>query len=78
MNSRVSGQCLYTIETGLDCRDIVTEYKPRVHCTHMLHLFCNALVHVIYSGLSGQCSHTIPYIAYTYTMLVQFCMAYNW
>ena len=25
----------------------------------MYHLFCNALVHKIYSGVSGQCSHTI-------------------
>ena len=23
------------------------------------YLFCNALVHVIYSGVSGQCFHTI-------------------
>jgi len=28
-----------------------TEYRTRVHCIHMLHLFCNALVHVIYSGI---------------------------
>jgi len=25
----------------------------------MYYLVCNALVHVIYSGVSGQCSHTI-------------------
>jgi len=30
-----------------------------VHCIHMYHLFCDALAHVIYSGVSGQCSHTI-------------------
>ena len=42
---------------GLDCRVITTEYRTRVHCIHMLHLFCNAVVHVIYSGVSGQCSH---------------------
>ena len=41
----------------LDCRDITTEYKTRVHCIHMYHLFCDALVHVIYSGVSGQCSY---------------------
>ena len=34
-------------------------YIDRVHCIHMLHLFYNTLVHVIYSGVSGQCSHTI-------------------
>ena len=44
---------------GLDCHVITTEYRTRVHCIHMKHLFCNALVHVIYSGVSGQCSHTI-------------------
>ena len=42
---------------GLDwC--VITEYIPRVHCIHMLHLFCNALVHVIYSVVSGQYSYT--------------------
>ena len=44
---------------GLDCQFITTEYRTRVHCIHMYHLLCNALVHVIYSGVSGQCSHTI-------------------
>ena len=39
---------------GLDCRVITTEYRTRVHCIHMYHLFCNALVHVIYSVVSGQ------------------------
>ena len=38
---------------GLECRVITTECRTRVHCIHM---FCNALVHVIYSGMSGQCS----------------------
>jgi len=28
----------------------------------MLHLFDNALVDVIYSGVSGQCSYAIHYI----------------
>jgi len=32
---------------GLDCRVITTEYRSRVHCIHMFHLFCNALI--------GQC-----------------------
>ena len=41
---------------GLSCH----EYRTRVHSIHMYHLFCNALVHVIYLGISGQCSHTIP------------------
>ena len=44
---------------GLDCHAITTEYRTRVHCIHMYHLFCNALVHVIYSVVSGQYSYTI-------------------
>ena len=44
---------------GLDCHVITTEYRTRVHCIHMYHLFCNALVHVIYSVVSGQYSYTI-------------------
>ena len=44
---------------GLDCHVITTEYKTSVHCIHMYNLFCNALIHVIYSGVSGQCFHTI-------------------
>jgi len=44
---------------GLDCYVITTEYRTRVDCIHMYHLFRNALVHVIYSGVSGQCSHPI-------------------
>ena len=58
---------------GLDCRVITTEYRTCVHCKHMYHLFCNVLVHVIYSGVSGQCSHTIPYnvkILLTYLMIL--------
>jgi len=44
---------------GLDCRVITTEYKIRINCIYMLHLFCNALVYVIYSDVSGKCFHTI-------------------
>jgi len=44
---------------GLDCRVITAEYRTRVQCIHMYHLFCNALVHVIYSIVSGQYSYTI-------------------
>ena len=44
---------------GLDCHVITTEYRTRVHCIYMYHLFCNALVHAINSGVSGQCSYTI-------------------
>jgi len=44
---------------GLDCRVSTTEYRTRVHCIHMYHLFCDALVHVIYSVVSGQYSYTI-------------------
>ena len=42
---------------GLDCSVITTEYRTQVHCIHMEHLFCNALVHVM--GVFGQYSHTI-------------------
>ena len=35
---------LLNCEIGrLDCRVITTEYRPCVHCIHMLHLFCNDL-----------------------------------
>ena len=39
---------------GLDCHVITC-----IHCIHMYHLFCNAYVHVIYLGVSCQCSRTI-------------------
>ena len=32
---------------GLDCHVITTEFRTSVHCIHMSHLFCNALVHVV-------------------------------
>jgi len=38
---------------GLDVHVITTEYRTRVNHIHMYHLFCNALVHVIYSLVSG-------------------------
>jgi len=41
---------------GLVCHVITTQYITRVHC---IHLFCNALVHVIYFLVSGQYSYTI-------------------
>jgi len=44
---------------GLDCHVITTEYRTRVYCIHMYHLFCNEFVHVIYSVVSGQSSYTI-------------------
>jgi len=46
---------------GLDFCVITTEYKTRVNCIHVYHLFCNALVHVIYSVVSGQYLYTIYY-----------------
>ena len=50
---------------GLDRRVITTEYGTRVeHCIHMNHLFYNALVHVIYSGVSVQRSYTIHIVLY--------------
>ena len=33
---------------GLYCHVITIKYRTRVLCIHLLHLFCNALVHVIY------------------------------
>ena len=38
---------------GLDCHVITTEYRTHVQCIHMKHLFCNALVRVIYAVASG-------------------------
>jgi len=35
--------------------------RTRVYCIHIYHLFCNALVHVIYSEVSGQYSYTISH-----------------
>ena len=49
---------------GLDRHAITTEYRTRVHCIHLLHLFCNAFVHVIYSGVYDQYSHSINLIVY--------------
>ena len=49
---------------GLDWHVITAENGTRVHCIHMYHLFCNAFVHVIFSGVSDQCLYTI------YTMFV--------
>ena len=45
---------------GLDCHVITTEFRTSVHYIHMSHLFCNALVYVIYFVVSGQYSYTIP------------------
>jgi len=42
---------------GLDSHVITTEYRTRVHNIHMLHLFCNALIHVIYSGQYCHATH---------------------
>ena len=33
------------------------EYRTRDHCIRVLHLFCDAFVHLIYSGVPGQYSH---------------------
>jgi len=44
---------------GLDCRVITKEYRTHVQYIHMYHLFVNALIHVIYSVVSGQYSYTI-------------------
>ena len=47
---------------GLYWHVITAQYRTRIPCIHMLHLLCNALIHVIYSGVSGQYYHTIYYI----------------
>jgi len=53
-------QKLLNCEIGrLDCRVITAEFRTRVHCIHMHYLFCNALVHAIYLGVSGQCLYII-------------------
>jgi len=41
--------------------DFTTKYIMCVHCIHML-LFCNALVDVFYSRMSGECFHEIHVI----------------
>ena len=41
---------------------LLQQYRTCVHCIHMYHLFCNALVHVIYSVVSGQYSYTIDLV----------------
>jgi len=48
---------------GLDYRVITIDHNiTRVHSDHMLHLFCYLLAHVIYSRVSGQCSHALLYV----------------
>jgi len=53
---------------GLDCRVITTEYRTCVQYIHIYHLFCNALVHVIYSVVSGQYSYTIAVGIYKFML----------
>ena len=53
---------------GLDCRVMTTEYRTRAQCIHMYHLFFNALVHVIYSVVSGQYSYTNYNTSYKYSI----------
>jgi len=55
---------------GLECLGITTEYRSRVHCIHMYHLVCKALVHKK-SGVSGQCCHSIP--EYDLVLLCNIC-----
>ena len=38
----------------LDCRVILTEYISRLHCIHILQIFCYASVHVTDSVVLGQ------------------------
>ena len=58
---------------GLDSDHVITtEYRTRVQCIHRQHLFCKALLNVIYSAVSGQCSHTI--LVYTFYNMVLYCI----
>ena len=43
----------------LDCRVITTEYRNTCPLYTYVTPICNAFVDVIYSGVAGQCSHTI-------------------
>ena len=52
-------QLLNCVIGELDYHVITTEYRTHVQCIHMEHLFCNALVHVIYFVVSGQYSFII-------------------
>ena len=52
----------------LDCRVITTNHRTCVHCIHMYHQMCNALVHVIFSRVFGQCSYTIFVLPFLYTI----------
>ena len=54
--------------SGLDSHVITTEYRTCVHCILMQHLFSNALVHVIYSVVSGLYSYTIQITAIVFGM----------
>jgi len=50
---------------GLDCRAIITEYRARVIIVYTCNIyFVGTLVNVVYSGVYGQCSHTM-YVFYT-------------
>jgi len=50
---------------GLDGH-LITTYRTHVNCINMYYLICNALVHVIYLGVSGQWSYTIAYSVHEY------------
>jgi len=62
---------------GLDCHVIKTEYKTHVQCIHMYHLFCNALVHAIYSIVSGQWLYTILAVLFIYWDSTTCCIVYR-
>ena len=61
---------------GLDYHVTTTYmwYRTRFDCIHIYHLFCNGLVQVIYSGVSGQCSHTIVLLSRPYSRVLLFQM----
>ena len=42
------------------------------HWIHMQHLFCNALIHVTYSVVSGQYSYTIPMRWFQVNIFIQY------
>ena len=44
-----------------------------VSIVYTCYLFCNTLVHVIYSGVSGRCSHTIAFVTQNIFSKVKWC-----
>ena len=60
---------------------MLLQYRTCFHCLRMLHLFCNAFVHVIYSGIRL----TFPYntklarhkCAFVFCVDINVCLEYK-